>query len=175
MSPINQWGFDVATYNQARNSTDSKELESLAVHSNSYIRACVATNKHLSSQTVTALLHDSSEGVIMHALENSNITRTQFTELFERYMQKPYSELLHPTLAEHPLASIENLQVLLQRGKWSITLNVLNNHRGRDTTVFRNLIATIVRLHNSTDESEKILGRLAYKRTYGHYPYKESD
>ena len=172
MEQENQRRFKSSEYHTAQTSDNLEKLTPLLHHNSSYIRAAVASNDAITGDLLDISLHDNRRGVVMAALGNKNLTRTQFVEIFSKYMKLPYCTLIHPALAGHLLANISELQMLLRYNKWLITMEILNNHRGRDVQVFKKLIEPLLRLRNAEDGSnDQIVGRLAYKRTYGQYPY----
>ncbi len=164
----NELGVPIRSYRWAENSDNQRLLHRLAHSHNKFVRAAVARNKHVSGVLLEMLLHDESPGVVAHALGNKNLTREQFESVFIR-MSGAFCWVIHPVLAGHKLATIDELTILLDRNYWNIKIAILNNHFGRDQDAYKAMIKPIV----PTSESEesiltwKEIDFLAYYRYYG--------
>ena len=109
----------------------------------------------------------------MWALSNPALTRIQFHEMFKIYLKKPYCDIIHPALAEHPHATTHELIQLSARDHWNIHINILNNHVNRDHSAFKTLISRFLEKKEKANKDWEILRKIAYLRTYGHHDYSE--
>lgn len=159
-------------YELAETSTDQELLERLSKSHSHFVRGAVARNTNIGAQTHSRLLKDERRGVQAWALTHSLTSREAFEEIFARYIQQPYCSIMHPTLAGHHHVHISELITLLERKKWLITMEVLNNTSHFETKAFKEMVKPLTALREAEPGSDdRIVGRLAFKRVHGHYPY----
>ena len=164
---MSDWGFSPATYLMAAESVNPDELTQLRLHLSHFVRARVAGNIHTPLQVREYLQHDEHRGVLCWLIHNKQLTHIEFNKLFEKYGRGVYDDMLHPTLAGSPLASINQLAELKTRGRWIIHITILNNHKGRNHGELCTLIKSLLPPEDIPISQWNEIQKRAYLRTFG--------
>lgn len=152
---------------KAVESTNLNVLERLASHPSKFVRARVAGNKNISEKLHDTLLNDKEIGVIYWAIGNPRLTKNQYRQIFKRLLQPKYIPILHPALAGHRFATLQQLRELLKFSEWSINLAILNNNQGRNKSKFLELVEPLLPPSSKHSRDWNEVEQRAYFRTYG--------
>ncbi len=164
--------FTRAEYDKTRLSDDVRELAALARHPSSYIAAQVAYNEHTSPKTRDWLRENARHpSIIVWLLSNHSLTLREYRLIFDDHIGQAFDFNIHPSLAEHKFATFSDLQRLLEKDRWNITMAVLNNRNRDNITDYKSLIKGLLAPEGTTPRDMNEVQRLAHLRYHGVYPW----
>lgn len=157
--------FEAEEYQRAKQSTDATELAMLADHPSRYIKARVAGNPYTAPQTLEELrINPGHSGIILWMLGNPALQETQYRLIFNAYVGQAFDFNIHSGLASHKFATLENLERLLEKDRWNITLAVLNNRNRDNIFGYKDLIKALLAPEGTLARDMTEIQKLAYFR-----------